>query len=615
VAGLADATREAGKYEAQVTRLAVSLANQGENTAAARNALQTYARELTSVSLATETQILGALAQAKALGASDEAAKNLTRAATDLSAATGVDMDTAFRQVNKTLGGYAGELGEIFPELKTLTQEQLQAGEAAAILTRQVGGAGEAIAGTYEGSVNNLNSALTQLRVEVGGPVSDVLTALNNDILIPLVSSITSNQSVMATWKNIVLDLAISAVVAAQGLRDLVSALPESGAGQAATTFFEGLKLNVIELGSALGIQGAEMAKTRRIIEDMAPAQLALFNQSFIDNLEGSGSALDTFLASLLKLREGTVETADPLDEIKNKVRETGDAARDALANIEGLLGAEPAAPGDAGAMPDAGNDLLASVIAQGDLIVEAERDVTDQIREIRLAGIVGFTEERAELELEALNARYEAEIEAADALGQDTTGILKAWDLERTQAETKQAEARKQIAKAEAAAKQKTVMAMAGAVLGTLGGLFGESKAIAIAGALLNTYESVTQALKQPPGVPYTIPFGVLAGVMGFAQVQKIRSTQAKGFQFGGIVTGGTAGRDSVPILATPGEAILPTELTDFILGGGGAGDINVEVEMGPNIQNLADAINVKVRTGEARLLSSQVVGARTPR
>jgi hypothetical protein len=191
VGGLVAATRASATYEGATVRLGVALANQGENTREIRGDLLDYAAATTKLSLATEEQIIQGLAQAKTLGASNEVAKKLITTSTDLASATGVDMETAIRQVTRTLGGYAGELQEIFPQLKELSKEELRAGAAAEALAGVLAGAGAAGARTMEGAVNNLQSGLKQLGTTIGSGVRDAITLFLTDVVNPTIGQLT----------------------------------------------------------------------------------------------------------------------------------------------------------------------------------------------------------------------------------------------------------------------------------------------------------------------------------------------------------------------------------------------------------------------------------------
>lgn len=87
---------------------------------------------------------------------------------------------------------------------------------------------------------------------------------------------------------------------------------------------------------------------------------------------------------------------------------------------------------------------------------------------------------------------------------------------------------------------------------------VFEIGKLAAKANAIVNIARGVTLALAQGGGI-----FGpFLAGTViaaGAVQLATINAQKFQGAQEGALVTGGIPGRDSVPILATPGELITP--------------------------------------------------------
>jgi|2_EtaG_2_1085320.scaffolds.fasta_scaffold01014_8 hypothetical protein len=59
---------------------------------------------------------------------------------------------------------------------------------------------------------------------------------------------------------------------------------------------------------------------------------------------------------------------------------------------------------------------------------------------------------------------------------------------------------------------------------------VFAITQGLALASAIVTTAQSVSAALANPPGVPYTIPQGVAAGVLGGAQIATIAATTIAG-------------------------------------------------------------------------------------
>jgi len=106
----------------------------------------------------------------------------------------------------------------------------------------------------------------------------------------------------------------------------------------------------------------------------------------------------------------------------------------------------------------------------------------------------------------------------------------------------------------------------------------FEASKALAIATAIMNTYQGATKAL-----ATYPFPFGLIAAAAavaaGMAQVAAIRSQQYSGRQLGGPVMGGRSYivGENGPELFTPNTTGGITRNSD--LGGGGSTNINFTI------------------------------------
>jgi hypothetical protein len=83
-----------------------------------------------------------------------------------------------------------------------------------------------------------------------------------------------------------------------------------------------------------------------------------------------------------------------------------------------------------------------------------------------------------------------------------------------------------------------------------TLGAIFKESKAAAIAQALINTYQGISRAIASYPP-PYSYAMAGLQAAMGFAQVASIRSTSEKSSGGGSSSVGSAAGA----VAAAPSE------------------------------------------------------------
>lgn len=154
--------------EDAVNSLNASLKQSGDFTEELSQELQNYASELQNVSRFGDEAIINQMAFAQSMGASAEQSKTIVAAAIDMSEALNIDLNSAVRNISKTLGGYAGELGEVIPELKDLTQEQLRAGEGVELLASRYEGRGAAALNTFSGQLQNTKNAFGDMQEEIG---------------------------------------------------------------------------------------------------------------------------------------------------------------------------------------------------------------------------------------------------------------------------------------------------------------------------------------------------------------------------------------------------------------------------------------------------------------
>ena len=98
-------------------------------------------------------------------------------AAAQLSAATGMTLESAVKNLAKTFGGLTGELGESIPKLKEFTTEQLKNGEAVDFILENYKGFAETAAKEGLGAVKQLKNAWGDFLEQIG---STMLPAVNN---------------------------------------------------------------------------------------------------------------------------------------------------------------------------------------------------------------------------------------------------------------------------------------------------------------------------------------------------------------------------------------------------------------------------------------------------
>lgn len=146
--------------------------------------LKNFASELQNIGTIGDEELLPLMAQLASAGRSQAEIQDIMSAALDISASGAMSMESAVRNLNKTFSGLSGELGESIPQIKSLTKEQLQNGEAVKIIAKQYAGmAAETAKAT--GSGQQLSNAIGDLKEQLGmgfaaiiAPIQRLFTSL-----------------------------------------------------------------------------------------------------------------------------------------------------------------------------------------------------------------------------------------------------------------------------------------------------------------------------------------------------------------------------------------------------------------------------------------------------
>ncbi len=129
--------------------------------------LKNFASELQNIGTIGDEELLPLMAQLASAGRTQAEIQDIMSAALDVSASGAMSMESAVRNLNKTFSGLSGELGESIPQIKSLTKEQLQNGEAIKIVAKQYAGmAAETAKAT--GSGQQLSNAIGDLKEQLG---------------------------------------------------------------------------------------------------------------------------------------------------------------------------------------------------------------------------------------------------------------------------------------------------------------------------------------------------------------------------------------------------------------------------------------------------------------
>lgn len=153
-----------------------ALKSAGTFSAEASQSLQDFAAEMERTTVVGDEAVLEQLALARAFSRSNDEAAELTKAAIELSAATGIEVESAVRNLGKSFSGLLGELGELLPATRNLTQEQLKNGEALDFVLQRFGGSAAAQTKTFSGAITQLGNAFGTLLEKLGDTFTESAT-------------------------------------------------------------------------------------------------------------------------------------------------------------------------------------------------------------------------------------------------------------------------------------------------------------------------------------------------------------------------------------------------------------------------------------------------------
>lgn len=157
-------------------------------------------------------------------------------------------------------------------------------------------------------------------------------------------------------------------------------------------------------------------------------------------------------------------------------------------------------------------------------LYLENEKALSDVAFELKVQDIIDRDATEQEIKTELLAANYQREQDMLEEALANKTISEDVYNQKKLLAEKKYTSDTTKNDKILARQKNTNNVKMASDAIGALQGLFGESKALSVAAALINTYEGISAGVKL--GYPQAIPAVAMAAATGFAAVKNILKT-----------------------------------------------------------------------------------------
>lgn len=165
----AKSIESASAYEDVVNQLNMALAASGRFSKEASDSFRDYASSLQETTKFSDDQVLSSAALIQNLARlSNEGLKEATKAALDLSSAMRIDLDTASQMIGKAANGNVASLNKFGIEVKKGTTDVETFANALRELEKRFGGASEAAANTFSGSIAKLKNSFDDVFKEIG---------------------------------------------------------------------------------------------------------------------------------------------------------------------------------------------------------------------------------------------------------------------------------------------------------------------------------------------------------------------------------------------------------------------------------------------------------------
>lgn len=249
------------------------------------------AAELQSRSVLGDKVVIGQQAYLASLGMTEEQIGRVIEASAQLSAATGMTLDSAVKNLAKTFGGLTGELGESIPKLKELTVEQLKNGEAVDFILENYKGFAESAAQTALGPLRQLNNAWGDFLEQIGAAMMPFATKVTRALTV-VVQILQSLSPAMKQVLVVVAGLAAAIGPLSLGIGAVIKVLPMLSAGLTALLSPVGLVVAaIVALGAAFAYARIEKQK---MIDEMAESDsLEELERKLRDNLARQKAVID----------------------------------------------------------------------------------------------------------------------------------------------------------------------------------------------------------------------------------------------------------------------------------------------------------------------------------
>lgn len=608
---LVDGVKGAAEAQDAVNRLNASLGLAGSYSEDASNSFQKMANGIERTTGISADLVLQQSALARNFTQTNEEAEKLVGAAVDLAAATGIELETAVRQLGVSMTGTAGKLGQVVPGVNELTDAQLKSGAAIDLVTARYRGAGIAAVNSYSGQQKILGEAFDSVTEVLGENIVqnvaliDVMKFASAEMFGFSDSADESKQMIQEMIAEGIIYLIDTITVLTTAL-DAVSRI-----GTAAFRTLESAVLAVsFGIAKGLNLIGVTSDETVENLKSMMKETASSITDAFSEETGLESAAVkfaemgDVADKALVKVRSGMLAIPEPINSTKVATTELSEAMKALIAEGTELSESYNKAAVSGKAMSEQlindatlARDVKLMALEEERAAEEFNFQSTADRQAAELALQTEFMQAKRDANQLAMDAELEAIIAAAEnekiTLEQKEiaiAGIKKKYgDISRKD-DLEMAKFKKTLLDQEVADREAQIGVLAGLQTSQNSFAKGVGKAFAVANTIIKTQEGAQAAYAAMAGIPFVGPaLGAAAAAAviadGAARISTIRGAQTGITEVPGIGTRDTFG----PVALAPGERVVPGEtnqdlkkaISMILEGGGGGGGSVVEVHL----------------------------------
>lgn len=601
---VSDSVKAASESQDALNSLNLALSQTGILTEENSKSIQDFAEQIQATTAIEDDAVISTAAYIQTLARLDtEGLKRATQAAIDLSAALGIDLESASSIVAKSAEGNTAALGKLGIQFQKGKTEAETFANVLTVLETRFGGSAAAQVKTFSGAVSQLSNVFNSLQENVGNAIVKnpaVIAAFKtlNTVIISLADTISSafggtGADSLAQFINIGLN----------GFAALVTVIDAFGRIASATINAVLGSVRILALGIVTPIAGVlELAASIPTIgdafkgaADAATSEMLRLSDAASANAQGIQDAFsgDTTLGNLTT---GIIAAKDQFNLFYSDLKTKGEDLKN---NPIKVVDSDPEAEAKAKAINDAILIQERSFqVAKEEIALQAQLAEDDRWT----ARTATEIQRLADFELQKSQIQFDAEVAAANRLG-SVKEINAAKDKALIDKKIRDvqigAKTEADIKKQQLADQQAFFSAASSLASSSNKELAAIGKAAAITEIAIRTPKAVAQSYEFGTaigGPAVGAVLGAIAGAAMAAQAAKVAGVQ--GFANGGII-GATTGPDNQIATVRTGEMVLNADqqrnLFNMINSGGSGGDIVVQVDG----REIARAVRSQVQQG----------------